>query len=220
MPCSVPSRRDDSRPSSHRPPMSREKTSEKRQRILAAALKVFAQRGFYNAKVSEVAREAQVADGTIYLYFKNKDDLLISLFEDRMEFLIRRLQEELANIGGTALERVRAMIHAHLQIAEKWPDLAEFITVELRQSSKFVKEYENPKFSEYLKILRDLVAEGQRDGTIRDDLDARMVARSIFGALDEALLTLVLAGRNSAESLSRTAAQLSTLFCDGIAVRG
>ena len=198
--------------------MSREKTSEKRQRILAAALKVFAQRGFYNAKVSEVAREAKVADGTIYLYFKNKDDLLISLFEDRMDFLIRRLHEELDQAGGTSLNRVRAVIRAHLQIAEKWPDLAEFITVELRQSSKFVKEYENPKFSEYLKILRDLVEEGQRDGTIRDDIDARLVARSIFGALDEALLTLVLAGRNTGEALERTSNQLSQLFCDGIAV--
>ncbi len=199
--------------------MSREKTSEKRQRILAAALKVFAQRGFYNAKVSEVAREAQVADGTIYLYFKNKDDLLISLFEDRMDFLIHRLHEVLAQVDGPPLTRVQAVIRAHLQIAERWPDLAEFITVELRQSSKFVKEYENPKFSEYLKILRDLIAEGQKDGSIRSDLDSRLVARSIFGALDEALLTLVLAGRNCSETLARTATQLTALFCDGIAVR-
>lgn len=205
-----------------RPPapriVSREKASEKRQRILAAALKVFAQRGFYNAKVSEVAREAKVADGTIYLYFRNKDDLLISLFEDRMDFLIHRLREVLADDNGAPLSRVRTVIHSHLQIADRWPALAEFITVELRQSSKFVKEYENPKFSEYLQILRELIEEGQEDGSIRSDLDARMVARSIFGALDEALLTLVLAGRNSEETLTRTASQLTTLFCDGIAV--
>jgi len=199
--------------------VTREKNSEKRERILAAALKVFAQRGFYNAKVSEVAREAQVADGTIYLYFKNKDDLLISLFEDRMDFLICRLREELERAGGSALNRVRALIKAHLHIAVNWPNLAEFITVELRQSSKFIKEYENPKFLEYLKILRDLVEEGQREGTIRAELDPRLVARSIFGALDEQLLTHSLANADLSPSLSRVCDQLTALFCDGIAVR-
>ncbi|MCB9507181.1 MAG: TetR/AcrR family transcriptional regulator [Myxococcales bacterium] len=199
--------------------MSREKTPEKRQRILAAALKVFAQRGFFNAKVSEVAREAQVADGTIYLYFKNKDDLLINLFEDRMEFLIRRLHEEMEREGGSALGRIRRMILAHLRIAEEWPDLAEFITVELRQSAKFVKEYENPKFMEYLKVLRDLIEEGQRDGSVRADLDARAVARAMFGALDEQLLALTLTGRARAQEVPRAAEQLGDLFCAGIQPR-
>lgn len=200
--------------------MSREKTSEKRERILAAALKVFAQRGFYNAKVSEVAREAQVADGTIYLYFKNKDDLLISLFEDQMDFLIHRLLEILEQTRGTALDRIRALIHAHLRIAIEWPDLAEFITVELRQSSKFVKEYENPKFTEYLKILRDLIEEGQRAGTVRRDLDARLLARSMFGALDETLLTLILASKSRQQShLDKASRQLGHLFVDGMAVQ-
>lgn len=200
--------------------MSREKTSEKRQRILEAALKVFAQRGFFNAKVSEVAREASVADGTIYLYFKNKDDLLISLFEDRMEFLIRRLHEILDATEGSAVTLIRTLIRAHLQIAVEWPDLAEFITVELRQSSKFVKEYENPKFAEYLKILRDLVERGQREGSIRSDVDARIVARSIFGALDETLLTLILAGKSNPAALDAAAKQLGDMVCGGVATEG
>lgn len=200
--------------------MSREKTSEKRQRILEAALKVFAQRGFFNAKVSEVAREASVADGTIYLYFKNKDDLLISLFEDRMEFLIRRLHEILDATEGSAVTLIRTLIRAHLQIAVEWPDLAEFITVELRQSSKFVKEYENPKFAEYLKILRDLVERGQREGSIRSDVDARIVARSIFGALDETLLTLILAGKSNPAALDAAARQLGDMVCGGVATGG
>jgi len=199
--------------------VSREKTHEKRERILAAALKVFARRGFFNAKVSEVAKEAQVADGTIYLYFKNKDDLLISLFEDRMDFLIARLTDEIARAGGTALQRIRRMILEHLRIAVEWPDLAEFITIELRQSAKFVKEYENPKFAAYLKVLRDLIEEGQTDGSVRADLDARAVARSMFGALDEQLLTLTLTSRNRAEDLPRVAEQLGDLFCTGIQVR-
>ena len=199
--------------------MSREKTSEKRQRILAAALKVFAQRGFYSANVSEVAREASVADGTIYLYFKNKDDLLIQLFEDRMEYLIRRLKEGLEAAGGSVQHRMLAMIRAHLQISAESPALAEFITLELRQSSKFVKEYQNEKFSEYLTVVRQLIEEGQGDGSFRSDLDPRITARAAFGALDEMLLTLTLAGRTSPEEIETAAQQVHDLLCGGLMPR-
>ena len=196
--------------------MAREKGSEKRQRILEAALKVFAERGFYNAKVSEVARVAGVADGTIYLYFENKDDLLIQLFEDRMEYIIRRLQDELERTPGDPLERIRRLIHLHVDLALHDPDLAEFITVELRQSSKFVKEYENPQFLEYLRVLRDIVEEGQRGGFIRPGLDSRLIVRAIFGALDEVLLTLTLASRSRSVDVAMSADQLADLLIDGM----
>ncbi len=200
--------------------MTRDRTPEKRQRILDAALRVFAERGFYTAKVSEVAREAGVADGTIYLYFENKDDLLIRLFEDRMEYLIRRLNDGIAATGGTVAQRLRRLIHMHLQIAAESPELAEFITVELRQSQKFVKEYGNPRFQEYLKILKDLVEEGQADGTLRRELDARTVVRAIFGALDEMLLTMTLAAkRGRAPDLARPADDLAELLLHGLMTR-
>jgi TetR/AcrR family fatty acid metabolism transcriptional regulator len=197
--------------------VSRERTTDKRERILQAARTVFAKRGFYTAKVSEVAREAGVADGTIYLYFKNKDDLLIQLFEDRMDFLIQRLNEELVKHGGTVVARIRRLILLHLQIASIAPELAEFITVELRQSSKFVREYDNPKFSEYLKVLRDLVEEGQRDGSIRQDLDSRLVVRTLFGALDELLLTATLLSKTREVDYDAMAEMAAGLLLNGLA---
>ncbi len=195
---------------------ARDKSSDKRHRILDAALKVFAERGFYNAKVAEVARQAGVADGTIYLYFENKDDLLISLFEDRMEFLIRRLREDLATLEGDAPSKIRRMIHLHLLLAEEAPALAEFITVELRQSAKFVKEYDNPRFMQYLGILRDLIVQGQQEGTIAVHLDARTVSRAIFGSLDELLLSLTLASRRKKMNLTQAGDDLADLFLLGI----
>ena len=126
----------------------RDKNPEKRVRILDAALKVFATRGFYNAKVSEVAREAGVADGTIYLYFESKDALLIALFEDRMQRIIARANDELARSEGSVLDKIRQAIALHLSLVVDDPDLAEFITVELRQSGKFIKEYDNTKITE------------------------------------------------------------------------
>lgn len=194
-----------------------QRASEKRERILEGALKAFAKKGFYNTKVSEIATEAGVADGTIYLYFKNKDDLLISLFEDRMEFLIERLTLELAKIEGT-LEKFRAAITLHLQMCYEEPDLAEFITVELRQSAKFVKEYDNPKFHDYLHVIVAIVAEGQREGLVREDVDARLVARALFGSLDEMLLQLTLSEAQPPEVAER-ARQLANLFIDGVTKR-
>jgi TetR/AcrR family fatty acid metabolism transcriptional regulator len=195
---------------------ARDKSSDKRHRILDAALKVFAERGFYNAKVAEVARQAGVADGTIYLYFANKDDLLISLFEDRMEFLIQRLREDLAKLEGDAPSKIRRMIHLHLLLAEEAPALAEFITVELRQSAKFVKEYDNPRFMQYLGILRDLIVQGQQEGSIAEHLDARTVSRAIFGSLDELLLSLTLASRRKKMNLIQAGDDLADLFLFGI----
>ena len=197
----------------------RDKNPEKRVRILDAALKVFATRGFYNAKVSEVAREAGVADGTIYLYFESKDALLIALFEDRMQRIIARANDELARSEGSVLDKIRQAIALHLSLVVDDPDLAEFITVELRQSGKFIKEYDNPKFTEYLRIFRDLILDGQEQGLIRRTVDARLVVRAIFGALDELLLTLSLTHRNRSVDINATVDGLCDIFFDGIRAR-
>ena len=197
----------------------RDKNPEKRVRILDAALKVFATRGFYNAKVSEVAREAGVADGTIYLYFESKDALLIALFEDRMQRIIARANDELARSEGSVLDKIRQAIALHLSLVVDDPDLAEFITVELRQSGKFIKEYDNPKVTEYLRIFRDLILAGQEQGLIRRTVDARLVVRAIFGALDELLLTLSLTHRNRSVDINATVDGLCDIFFDGIRAR-
>lgn len=195
------------------------RSNDKRERILTAALKVFARAGFYNAKVSEIAREAGVADGTIYLYFKNKDDLLISTFEDRMGWLIDRLQGELEKTPDDPLERLRLYIRLHMMVALEDRDLAEFITVELRQSSKFVKEYSNPKFSAYLGLLRDLFAQGQARGQLKADIDPRLATRVLFGALDEVMRASVLGRKGvSAEDVEYNARQVEQLLLWGMTV--
>src|ERR1700730_15628064 len=114
----------------------------KRERILDAAVKIFAEKGFYNAKVSEIARVANVADGTIYLYFKSKDDLLISIFEDRMKLVNEQIHAALAR-GRNPVEKLREVVLTHFAMVEAQPQLAEVLTVELRQSSKFIKEYKH-----------------------------------------------------------------------------
>ncbi len=194
-------------------------STEKRRRILEGALRAFAKKGFYNTKVSEIASEAGVADGTIYLYFKNKDDLLISLFEDRMEWIIERLETELENTTGDALERIRAFVQMHFFLVVENRELAEFITVELRQSAKFVKEYDNPKFGDYLRILQRLIEEGQEQGLLRPELDSRMASRAIFGALDEVLLSMTLSSKTRPEDVEARADAISEMLLGGLISR-
>lgn len=193
----------------------KQRSSEKRERILEGALRAFAKKGYYNTKVSEIASEAGVADGTIYLYFKNKDDLLICLFEDRMEWIIARLTKELGEVQGGVMERLQAFVDLHFRLAFENRELAEFITVELRQSAKFVKEYKNPKFADYLRILQNLIEQGQQQGHIRSELDSRIVSRAIFGALDEVLLQLTLS-RSTHADVEHQVQQISSMLIHGL----
>ena len=192
----------------------------KRERILDAAIKVFAAEGFYNAKVSQIAHEAGVADGTIYLYFKSKDDLLINLFEDRMERVNANLREAI-DTESTAVARLKRIVKLHLELVEQNRDMAEVISVELRQSSKFIREYANPKFAEFLRTIAGAVVEGQRTGELRTGIDPYVFARALFGALDEIAVAWLVKhpGSKASIELPRAAEQLGDLFIDGLRAR-
>jgi TetR/AcrR family fatty acid metabolism transcriptional regulator len=188
---------------------------DKRERILRAAVKVFARSGFYAARVSEVAKAAGVADGTIYLYFKSKDELLVSLFEDRVEKLLAYMREELPK-HGSAPDKLRCVIELQLGLLEGERDLAEVITIILRQSTKLMKEYAAPKFASYLDAIARVVADGQKAGDFREDVSPHLVARATFGALDGIALTWAL-GKAEHGALRRAAGQLADVLLRGLA---
>ena len=188
---------------------------DKRDRILGAAVKVFAKNGFYATKVSEIAKSAGVADGTIYLYFKSKDQILVMLFEDRVEKLLAYLKAELPKCSSAAM-KLRRVIELQLGLLEGERDLAEVITVILRQSSKLMKEYAAPKFNAYLEVIAKVVAEGQAAGEFRNDVAPSLVARATFGALDGIALTWAL-GKAEQGGLVRAAGQLAEIILRGLA---
>ncbi len=189
-------------------------TGDKRERILRAAIKVFARKGFYATRVSEIAKAAGVADGTIYLYFKNKDAVLVSIFEDRMAKLLKALQDELA-LGGTVEARIRRVIELQLGLLESRRDLAEVITVNLRQSSRLLKQYAAPLFSQYLEVIAEVFAEGQREGVVRPDLSPLILARALWGGLDGLALTWTLTDGKD-ENLRKAAQQFADVFLGGV----
>jgi TetR/AcrR family fatty acid metabolism transcriptional regulator len=193
---------------------ARGRDGDKRERILRAATRVFARKGFYATKVSEVAKAAGVADGTIYLYFKSKDDLLVSLFEDRIMLLLQTLERALAE-RDTPEERLRCVIEMQLGLLEGERDLAEVITVNLRQSTRLMKQYAAPKFMLYLDTIARVISDGQRAGAFRGDLSPHTVARTIFGALDGITMTWAL-GKAEPGGLSRAATQVADLLLQGL----
>jgi TetR/AcrR family fatty acid metabolism transcriptional regulator len=200
---------------SPRPAPPSSAAGDKRARILDAAERIFARRGFFHARVSEIAREAGVADGTIYLYFKNKDDLLISLFESRMERVTGELVRALEQVGPRPDERLTVFFDTYASLVVAHPELAEVLTVELRQSSKFMKEYQNPRFGDFLKLLAAIVSDGQDAGVFDRSLPASIAARAIFGMLDELALAWLL-GRGEKFDIVRAAGSLGALVLRGL----
>lgn len=190
---------------------------DKRERILAAAVKVFAENGFHNSKVSEIAKKAKVADGTIYLYFKNKDDILISLFEKSLTLLINNVVNAIKAVSDP-LEKLRMFIRMHLQTVEQNPGFAEVMQVELRQSHKFMKEYVPERLAEYLNIISDIIEEGKKDGHIKPEIHPALFKRALFGAMDEIALHWVLIKRQKRKTyeLSDSAERLCNIFIAGI----
>uniref|UniRef100_A0A831ZWG7 TetR/AcrR family transcriptional regulator n=1 Tax=Desulfacinum infernum TaxID=35837 RepID=A0A831ZWG7_9BACT len=189
------------------------KNSDKRRRILDAAVKVFAEKGFFQARVSDIARLAGVADGTIYLYFKNKDDLLISIFEEKMKEINVKFRDALAT-EKDPVQRFRRLIAMHLAGFQAYPELAAVLQVELRQSSRFMREYKKVELKNYLDLMGDVVREGQHQGVFRQDIPLGLVKRFVFGALDEVVSTWVLAGRPY--DLESLADPLVDLFLNGL----
>jgi len=191
--------------------------NDKRERILKAGVAVFAQRGFYSAKVSEIASTAGVADGTIYLYFKNKDEILISIFEEEMAHFITAVETETRE-EQTGVAKIRRLVSAHLGFVRKNPKLAQVFQLELRQSNKFIKEYDGSKLREYLDLIEQFIRQGQQEGTLRANLHPGIVKRSLFGALDEIATHWVLSGGHKYD-IEESAEQIADMFLTGVAAR-
>lgn len=190
------------------------RTSDKHSKIIQAAIKVFSRKGFFNARISDIAKEAQVADGTIYLYFNNKYDILISLFEEEIGKIILQIKQKLEKE-----EDPRKMIELfalnHLKLIEEKKELAEVLQVELRQSNKFMKEYRNTKFIEYVNIISTIIHKGQEMNIFRKDIMPGVAKRAFFGALDE-MSRLWNLSPHPTYSVEQTAKQISDIFLYGM----
>jgi TetR/AcrR family transcriptional regulator, fatty acid metabolism regulator protein len=184
-----------------------------RDAILRAAIETFAARGFFNAQVADVARAAGVAAGTVYLYFRGKDDLLISIFERTMKEAIAEGRESVDS-KASPLERLREIAALHLGRLGRDRNLAIVFQIELRQSTKFMERFSATHLREYLGLIRDVIAEGQAKGMFRKQINPTVAAKVFFGALDEMATNWILSRRKY--SLASEADAVVDLFIGGL----
>ena len=171
------------------------KTNDKRHRILEAAVKVFAEQGFFQSTISQIAKEAGVADGTIYLYFKNKDDILTQFFSYKTKLVFDRLKEAVEE-GSNAIEKLRNLIRKHLEEFQRDRNMAVVYQTETHQTTRMAEYQIKKMLKKYLDIVSEIVEQGQQEGSIRRNLYLGLVKRLILGSVDEVINTWLHSKKN------------------------
>ncbi|MDQ3688143.1 MAG: TetR family transcriptional regulator [Acidobacteriota bacterium] len=196
--------------------IQRTPVADKREAILRAATRVFARNGYFNSKVADIARVAGVADGTVYLYFKSKEEILHSIFDRNTTEAIVEGRRQLDEIADPR-EKLRRIAALHLERLGADRDLAIVFQVELRGSTKFMEEFSAAGLAEYLRLIREAFEEGQRAGVFRAELNAKVVAKVLFGALDEMATNWILSKRRY--KLAPMAEQVLDIFLNGVSAK-
>ncbi len=187
--------------------------SDKPQQIIDAAIRVFARNGYYNSRVSDVAREAGIASGTIYLYFKTKDDILVTLFRQKMAEWVALVRKEIAG-ERDPIAKIRKIVRLHFHVIEANPELAEVVQVELRQGQKFFRGASAREVSAYFDVIQAVLEEGIAAGRVRRDLPVKVATKMLFGAMDQLATSWVLGKR--AYRLTDAAEPVATIFLKGV----
>jgi len=183
---------------------------------MRAAISVFAHNGYFNSKVADIAREAGVADGTVYLYFKSKEDILHSIFDRSVEEALDAARKQIEHVTDPR-EKLRQIATLHLERLGADRDLAVVFQVELRGSTKHMQEFSAAGFAEYLDIIRKTIADGQRAGTLRSDVKPIVAAKILYGSLDEMVTNWVLSKK--AYPLAPMAGEVLNIFLGGLSTK-
>ncbi len=187
---------------------------DKPQQIIEAAVRVFARKGYFNSRVSDVAREAGIAAGTIYLYFKTKEDILTTLFREKMAEFVAKLWKAMAD-QPDPVSKVRRLVYLHFDLLERNPELAEVVQIELRQGQKFFRGASSQEIASYFALIGSVLEEGVAAGRFRANLPVKVATKMLFGAMDQMATSWVLGKREY--RLVDTADAVANLFLQGVA---
>jgi len=186
---------------------------DKPQQIIDAAVRVFARNGFYNSRVSDIAREAGIASGTIYLYFRTKNEILVTLFREKMAAFVAALRTEIGRERDPEA-KIRRLVRQHFEVLEASPDMAEVVQVELRQGQKFFRGASAHEISAYFELIGSVLREGVAAGVFRHDLPVKIATKMLFGALDQMTTSWVLGKRGY--RLADAAEPVANIFLKGV----
>jgi TetR/AcrR family fatty acid metabolism transcriptional regulator len=186
---------------------------DKPQQIIDAAVRVFARTGFYNSRVSDIAREAGIASGTIYLYFKTKEEILVTLFREKMAGFVSTLRKEIAG-EPDAPAKLRRLVRLHFETLQARPELAEVVQLELRQGQKFFRGACAQEISAYFDLIGSVLEEGVAAGVFRPELPVKIATKMLFGAMDQLTTSWVLGKRGY--RLADAAEPIANTFLRGV----
>lgn len=192
---------------------SMKRDKPKYKQIIDAAVIAIAENGYHQAQVSKIAKQAGVADGTIYLYFKNKEDILISVFQEKMGVFVENLQLIIQK-GETSTEKLSQMIDNHFNVLANDRHLATVTQLELRQSNKEIRLKINSILKEYLKLLDEILVEGMVKGEFHSGMDVRVARQMVFGTIDETITSWVM--NDFRYDLLATAPKVRQLLLNGL----
>lgn len=170
------------------------KRGGKYPQILDAALKTFAQDGYHRTQVARIAKEAGVADGTIYLYFESKEDILISLFTDKMGAFVSELKKKLVE-DNSFEEQLNILVKHHLGLLGSNPAQAMVTQIEMRQIDPLINQGISGPLKSYFQVIEEVIRLGQSEGCVSMDIDVRLARKMIFGAIDEVVTCWVMSER-------------------------
>ncbi|HTV65342.1 MAG TPA: TetR/AcrR family transcriptional regulator [Bryocella sp.] len=187
--------------------------ADKYQRILDAAVAVFAEKGFFSSRIADIADRAGVADGTVYLYFKNKEEILMAAINTAFDAFMSLARTELKKLPDPA-ERLRRLAFLHLDAMGANRNLAVVFQMELRQSTRFLSEFSHRHMIEYLELVREAIRDGQAGGIFRREMSEKYAANCFFGALDEMVTSWVLSGHEF--PLANVAGVVVDIFLNGM----
>jgi TetR/AcrR family transcriptional regulator, fatty acid metabolism regulator protein len=167
------------------------KNKPKYKKIIEAAVAVIAEKGFHQAQVSKIAKRAGVADGTIYIYFKNKEDILTSLFSEKMGEFIEKIQQEISE-KTSAKEKMAVLVETHFSQLAADRNMAIVTQLELRQSNKEIRKKINDTLKNYTSVMEEIIDCGKKEGVFRETLDVRLARQMVFGTIDETVTNWVM----------------------------
>jgi TetR/AcrR family fatty acid metabolism transcriptional regulator len=191
--------------------MPRKKT--KKQQIIQAAIEVFGKKNFREAGISEIARLAGVADGTIYEYFKSKQHLFFSIPLERTKVFCQQLNRHLEDSKDTP-DKIRRLIWYYLYFFKINPDYARSLMLEMRVNKDFAKSRSSKSFSPFMKALIEILEQGQKEGGVRRDLPARLLRQVLLGSLEYVVTRWLLKGEKY--DLLRDYEEMSEAILGGI----
>ncbi|WP_227396678.1 TetR/AcrR family transcriptional regulator [Jeotgalibacillus aurantiacus] len=189
------------------------KDKPKYKMIIDAAVVVIAENGYHHAQVSKIAKQAGVADGTIYLYFKNKEDILISLFEEKMGQFVQSIRTRMSD-KTDAIDQLKILVDSHFNMLAEDHHLAIVTQLELRQSNKDIRLRINKVLKEYLVLVDEVLQNGVDNGVLSEDLDIRLARQMVFGTIDEVATSWVI--NDQKYSITDLAPGVHTLLVKGL----